>query len=103
MALLVAGVLVFIGAHLLPSFSTVRSGLRERLGAGPYMGLFSLVALTGLILVIVGMGQALFEGRTSVAGSLVGNGRGRGLRRHPARAWLAIRHARGVRRLRALG
>jgi len=60
MGLLVAGVLVFIGAHLLPSFSQVRSGLRERLGVGPYMGLFSLAALTGLILVIVGMGRAPF-------------------------------------------
>jgi len=60
MALLVAGVLVFVGAHLLPSFPRVRGGLRERLGVGPYMGFFSLTALTGLILVIVGMGRAPF-------------------------------------------
>ena len=62
MGVLVAGVFLFIGVHLLPSFSQVRSGLRDRLGVGPYMGLFSVAALTGLILVIVGMGRAPFVG-----------------------------------------
>lgn len=60
MSLLVAGIVVFIGAHLFPSFSQARNGLRERLGVGPYMGLFSLVSLAGLLLVIVGMGRAPF-------------------------------------------
>jgi uncharacterized membrane protein len=58
MGLLIAGVAVFIGAHLLPSVPSIRGGLRDRLGVGPYMGLFSLVALTGLILIILGMGRA---------------------------------------------
>lgn len=58
MGLLIAGVAVFIGAHLLPSAPTVRAGLRERLGVGPYMGLFSLVSLAGLVLLVLGMSRA---------------------------------------------
>jgi uncharacterized membrane protein len=58
MGLLIAGVAVFIGAHLIPSIPSLRNGLRQRLGAGPYMGLFSLVAIAGFILLIVGMGRA---------------------------------------------
>ena len=60
MALLIAGVAIFIGAHLIPSIPSLRNGLRERVGVGPYMGVFSLVALTGFILMIVGMGRAPF-------------------------------------------
>lgn len=56
--LLIIGVAVFIGAHLLPSVPSLRDRLRERIGVGPYMGLFSLVALTGFVLTVLGMGRA---------------------------------------------
>lgn len=58
MALLIAGIVIFLGIHLVPSFPSLRNTFRELVGANPYRGLFSLVALTGLILIIVGMGRA---------------------------------------------
>ncbi len=56
MAMMVLGLVVFFGPHL---FSAVRSraagaDIRERLGYGPYMGLYSLVAIVGLGLIVLG-------------------------------------------------
>ncbi len=54
----VIGLAVFFGAHM---FATLRSrsegGLRARLGYGPYMGLFSLISLAGLIMLVIGYGN----------------------------------------------
>ena len=58
MGLLIAGVAVFVGVHLLPSIPALRTRLRERLGVGPYMGLFSVVSIAGFIMLVVGMGRA---------------------------------------------
>jgi uncharacterized membrane protein len=58
MAVLILGVAVFIGAHLVPSVPSLRNRLRERFGANPYRGLFSLVSLAGFVLIVVGMGRA---------------------------------------------
>ena len=60
MILLAAGVLVFVGIHALPSFPAARLALIERLGEGPYKGMFSLVALTGVVLIVVGKAYADF-------------------------------------------
>ena len=60
MTILVIGVAIFIGVHLVPTFSSFRSGLIDRIGAGPYKGLFSLGALLGLVLMVVGFGRAEF-------------------------------------------
>jgi uncharacterized membrane protein len=57
MALLLAGLLLFIGAHLVPMWPRLRSGLLERLGGGPYRGLFSLLSLAGLVLIVMGYGR----------------------------------------------
>lgn len=59
MAMMLVGLAVFFGPHL---FSAVRSrasgaDLRQRLGYGPYMGLYSLVAIIGLTLIIMGYGS----------------------------------------------
>ena len=58
MAMLIAGLVLFFGPHLFSAFRsrTAGSDLRERLGEGPYMGLYSLVALAGLVLIIWGYG-----------------------------------------------
>lgn len=52
------GLAVFFGAHL---FAALRSrepgGLRDRLGYAPYMGLFSLISLAGLVMIVVGYGN----------------------------------------------
>jgi len=60
MAILTAGIIVFIAVHLLPSFQSVRSSLVAHLGTGPYKGLFSLGALTGLTLIVFGFANADF-------------------------------------------
>ncbi len=54
MPVLLAGLILFLGAHLLPSFRATRAGLIDRLGAGPYKGLYTAVSVLGLVLIIWG-------------------------------------------------
>ena len=55
MGTLIAGIVIFAGAHL---FSLLlpgqRNALKQRMGEGPYKGLYSLVSLAGLALMIWG-------------------------------------------------
>lgn len=60
MILLIIGLILFIGAHAAPTFAGLRSSLVSSLGAKGYKGLFSLLALTGLVLVAIGKGRADF-------------------------------------------
>lgn len=60
MTILIAGLVVFIGVHV---YSAVRSrvpgsDLREKIGYGTYMGLYSLVSAIGLGLIIYGYDAA---------------------------------------------
>jgi uncharacterized membrane protein len=57
---LVLGVAIFIGTHLIPSVPKLRQAARDRVGAKAYQGLYSLAALIGLVLIVVGMGRAAF-------------------------------------------
>ncbi len=57
---LILGLAVLIGVHLIPAVPSLRLRLVTRLGEGAYRGLFSLFALTGLVLIILGMSQAPF-------------------------------------------
>ena len=61
MTLLVAGLVLFIAVHLIPSVVPLRGSLIARLGPGPYRGLFSLVAAAGLVLIVWGFARAPFE------------------------------------------
>ena len=65
MTLLVLGIVIFLGMHLV---RVVAPGLRARviegLGKGPWMGLYALISLVGLGLIIYGFGQA--RGETGV-------------------------------------
>lgn len=54
MLVLVLGILVFLGAHVFATLQVPRNALAARVGAGPYKGLFSLVALTGFGMIIWG-------------------------------------------------
>ncbi len=55
MILFILGLIIFFGAHALPTAARgVRDGLIGRLGEGSYKGLFSLVALAGFALIIIG-------------------------------------------------
>lgn len=60
MTILILGLVLFTGVHL---FSAVRSrapgrDVREKIGFGPYMGLYSLLSLIGLGLIIYGYDAA---------------------------------------------
>ncbi len=63
MTLLIGGLALFFIAHLLPTVPTLRAGLVERLGAGPYRGLFSLASICGFVLLVMGYGQMRGLGR----------------------------------------
>jgi len=54
MTLMVLGLVLFIGIHLVPTLPALRARLAARLGEGPYKGLFALVSAAGLIQIVVG-------------------------------------------------
>lgn len=54
MGMLVAGLLLFLGVHLVPALPGPRARLVARLGEQRYKGLFSLVSFAGLALIIAG-------------------------------------------------
>lgn len=55
MGLLITGIVIFLGAHLVVMFAPrLRASLSGSLGEGPYKGVFSLVSLVGLALMIYG-------------------------------------------------
>ena len=58
MSILVLGLVVFFGVHLVPAFAPVRAALVLRLGANGYRAVFALVALAGLLLIIWGKARA---------------------------------------------
>jgi len=49
-----SGIIIFFGIHLVPLISKLRLFLKDRLGEGPYMGLYSIISLTGIVLIIFG-------------------------------------------------
>ncbi|MCK7594183.1 NnrU family protein [Pseudomarimonas salicorniae] len=59
MALLVAGLVIFLGLHLLPLLAPgLRASAAARLGEGPWKGAFALLSLVGFALLVVGYGEA---------------------------------------------
>ncbi|MEM5517226.1 NnrU family protein [Henriciella sp. AS95] len=54
----IAGLIVFFGTHLFTTFRSREPGkdIKTKLGYGPYMGLYSLVAIGGLALIVYGYG-----------------------------------------------
>lgn len=53
---LLAGLVIFLGSHVLVRMAGRRARLVERFGPDLYRGLFSLVALLGLALIVYGFG-----------------------------------------------
>lgn len=60
MPTLVAGLVIFFAAHLLPAFSEGRARLVQKLGANGYKAAFAAVSLVGLVLIVMGKGDAAF-------------------------------------------
>ncbi len=63
MEILVAGLVVFLGIHLVPAVPGLRNALFRSLGEKKYKGLFSLVSAIGLVLIVAGYGRAPGEPR----------------------------------------
>jgi len=60
MFLLILGMVIFFGVHLIPSFPTVRQMLINRFGDNPYKSGYSIMALLGLALIIFGKSQTTY-------------------------------------------
>ena len=58
MSLLVAGLVLFIALHLIPSAPKLRLALVERLGDKPYRGVFAVIALVSLGAIVWGFSNA---------------------------------------------
>ena len=59
MTLLVAGLILFLGIHSIRIFAeNGRTALVSKLGANGYKGLYTVVAIVGLVLIFIGYGQA---------------------------------------------
>jgi uncharacterized membrane protein len=62
MLVLILGIVVFLGVHTLATLPAAKAGLVERLGARPFKGLFSLIAVTGLALIVWGFARYRGDG-----------------------------------------
>ncbi|SFV34762.1 NnrU family protein [Hyphomicrobium facile] len=54
MMVLIVGLILFLGVHLIPTQPELRDGLKERIGEGPYKILFSLLSLVGIVVIVLG-------------------------------------------------
>ncbi|KAA3622487.1 MAG: hypothetical protein DWQ08_12760 [Proteobacteria bacterium] len=60
MTLMIAGLLLFFAIHLVPWSIALRESLVSRMGLNGYKGVFSLIALVGVVLIVIGKGRAGF-------------------------------------------
>jgi uncharacterized membrane protein len=58
----IIGLIVFLGAHVFVSMRGEREALIKRIGRGPYLGLFTLVSIVGLVLIGYGFARYRAEG-----------------------------------------
>jgi uncharacterized membrane protein len=58
MTLLIVGIIVFLGLHLLPTVSGLRDRLVSRFGQNGYRALFSLLSIAGFVLLVYGFAKA---------------------------------------------
>ncbi|MFC6672012.1 NnrU family protein [Marinobacterium aestuariivivens] len=54
MAQMLIGIVLFFAVHLLPLFTSLRQRLIDRWGRWPYLGVYSLISLAGLVLMVRG-------------------------------------------------
>ena len=58
----ILGLVIFLGAHVFVSLRDRRAALISSIGRGPYLGLFSVVSIVGLILLGFGFARYRAEG-----------------------------------------
>lgn len=63
MAILILGLLLFLGIHFVPTLPALRERLHGALGEKGYKGLFSLASALGLVLIVIGFARAPAEPR----------------------------------------
>ena len=57
MAVLIVGLVVFLGIHTLTTLREPRAALIGRIGEGPYKGLYSAMSALGLVLIVWGFAR----------------------------------------------
>jgi uncharacterized membrane protein len=62
LAVEILGVVVFLGAHVFVSMRRERAALIAAIGRGPYLGLFAVVSIIGLVLIGFGFARYRAEG-----------------------------------------
>jgi uncharacterized membrane protein len=58
MSILITGMLLFFGAHLIPINQTIKQGLIKRLSENIYQMLFAIVSMAGFVIIIWGKASA---------------------------------------------
>ena len=57
MQVLIAGLVLFLGMHMVTTARGTRAALVARFGEGAYKGLYSLVSAIGLVMIVWGFGR----------------------------------------------
>ena len=60
MELMITGLLIFFGLHLIPSLAALRASLVGMLGEKGFKAVFALISLAGMALIVIGKGDAEF-------------------------------------------
>jgi len=60
MELLLAGMLIFFGVHLVPNMGDTRARLLDRFGEKGYMPVYALLSVLGIVLIAMGKSRAEF-------------------------------------------
>jgi uncharacterized membrane protein len=60
MAILILGLILFLGIHLVPAIPSLKNSLYDKLGEKTYKGVFSLISIIGLIPLFRTVGRELF-------------------------------------------
>ena len=59
MTLLIAGLAIFFVIHAVPALN-IKNSLITKFGEGPYKGVFSLIAIAGMVMIVYGKGGSEF-------------------------------------------
>jgi uncharacterized membrane protein len=61
MTILLSGLVLFFGIHAVPMFPSFKASLQSRFGAMRFKALYSLIAISGFALILLGYSQAEFR------------------------------------------
>ena len=61
MTILLSGLVLFLGIHAVPMFPSFKASLQSRFGAMRFKALYSLIAISGFALILLGYSQTEFR------------------------------------------